>query len=768
MRLASAAAPALILMAWLFPPAEPDEVRAEAPQQTAAPHLFDPRVARLSAHAPERGARELLDAEQYGAAANLLEAALSVNSDRDAIGRQRYLLAEAQVALGRDEAAEVTLRLLAASQHPLADDAHLSLAELLHERAPDQAIALLAPYQEGYAFSRRARLLTAMAHKAAGHKDEAMAGLRALLASTPNNNAGAFAAIPLAELLAAEDSVEAKREAYALFQRVESRSPLSRHGREAAQRMAQLLTEFPLNVRKRLINETPEDTFIRGEALIRSHAYAEARDLFEQLAKDLKGDRVMRCKAELQQGRALIKKRDRKEGAALLAQLVERCDDKDLKAWAHYYAGQAELRLNHPSEALAHYDALAANMPDHRLADDGLFRGAIAAADADDREGMERRLRKLVEEHPDGDMHREALFTLAWDARKRGAHEDALLFFDLLAQRSDRGQPEGMHGRAAYWRARTLEDLQQKDEAIDGYEAVVRAYPLSYHAQQALAQLHRLSPERCKTLQAFLKPEDEQPLLFAYTEIMHDPAFDSAVSLLQVGNVPQAAQVLDHLGLLKRGASADDLWLVAALYDAAGALPEASAIARGRLGDFLTAPPKGVDLRKWRIAYPKAFAPLVEQAAKEASVPAAYVRAVAREESAFDPEAVSSAHAYGLIQLMRPTARQYAQQLKLPSTPAALMQPETNLRIGSHFIRFLWKRYADNPAVVPSAYNAGHGSVDRWLRAAPNKPLDAWIESIPFGETRRYTRRVLQSYGTYHFLDTGTFPPLSPDLPSRS
>jgi soluble lytic murein transglycosylase len=146
-------------------------------------------------------------------------------------------------------------------------------------------------------------------------------------------------------------------------------------------------------------------------------------------------------------------------------------------------------------------------------------------------------------------------------------------------------------------------------------------------------------------------------------------------------------------------------------------------------------------------------------------VPAAFVRAVAREESSFDATAVSKANAYGLIQLIRPTARAYGKPLGLKTDPDSLKQPEINLRIGTSFMRDLFDHYKDNPALVPSAYNAGPGATDRWLRERPNQALDEWIESIPYTETRRYTRRVLQSYGVYAWLDEGRMPTLTQRLP---
>jgi soluble lytic murein transglycosylase len=219
------------------------------------------------------------------------------------------------------------------------------------------------------------------------------------------------------------------------------------------------------------------------------------------------------------------------------------------------------------------------------------------------------------------------------------------------------------------------------------------------------------------------------------------------------------------MGAFGKNADRDMLWLVAAMFDRAGAYVESTNLARRRLRSFTTRAPKGEARAMWRIAYPRAFYPLIETVGKQFGISASFIRAVAREESGFEPTAVSPAHAYGLIQLIAPTARRHARELGLPSDPASLKLPEINLPIGTNFIRYLWRRYASNPAIVPAAYNAGQGAADRWLKERPDQNLDAWIESIPYPETRRYTRRVLQTYGVYAWLDTGAFPALPARLP---
>ncbi|MCZ7681482.1 MAG: lytic transglycosylase domain-containing protein [Sandaracinaceae bacterium] len=189
-------------------------------------------------------------------------------------------------------------------------------------------------------------------------------------------------------------------------------------------------------------------------------------------------------------------------------------------------------------------------------------------------------------------------------------------------------------------------------------------------------------------------------------------------------------------------------------------------LARRHLAAFLEQPPAGEHYARWRIAYPQAYAPLIEEAAEARALPPELVRAIAREESSFRADAVSVAHAYGLTQLIVPTARRFGRSAGVPISAQTLTDPRVNVTVGAEFMAWLWGRYESNPAVLPSAYNAGQGATDRWLRERPRQRLDEWIEDIPYDETRRYSRRVLQSWGIYAWLDRGELPELRASLPA--
>ena len=140
------------------------------------------------------------------------------------------------------------------------------------------------------------------------------------------------------------------------------------------------------------------------------------------------------------------------------------------------------------------------------------------------------------------------------------------------------------------------------------------------------------------------------------------------------------------------------------------------------------------------------------------TVPESFLLAVARQESAFDPEARSPANARGLMQLMQPTAEHVARRIGLPPPSASdLYDSALNIQLGGHHLAALMERYDNRRPLVAAAYNAGEHRVDRWIRDASGTDMDVWIETIPFRETRDYVKNVLAFALVYaHRLGTPT------------
>lgn len=736
------------------PPAPPPE------------RVFDPEVVRRPTEGPLAVARTAMDEERWADARAAATAALPA-ADPALAGRLRWLAAAAADRAGDPTGAAEILAALAASEHALARWAALRRAELAEAEDPATALAVARPLTDAWAGRTRARRIEARSLARTGATEEAIPKLRALLEETPDDVGGASAAIPLARILGAREDAASREEAIALYRRVATRAPRAQVGQEAEALAAELLSTLPAARRRALASVPYEDQYVRAEALYRVMSHQAAEEAFAALARETT-DPDRRCQARLMQGRAMMRRRARDAAATHMTRVAAECRQPDVLAAARYNAARAHQQRGRRADAIAQFELLERESPGSNLADDALFRAALAARDAGDTDGMLERLLVLPERYPDGDMKGEARFLAAMHYLRAGNAERARQILELSMGEGPGEDAEDIRGRTPYWRARALSLLDREAEAVAAYEEITQRWPLSYYAQQSIARLRELEPERADAAREGLRETAEPvPLRFPWRAEMDTEGFAAALELLRVGEIELAEIELDHLAAERGGADPDLSWLTAALLDRAGALPKSSLLVRRRLQSFHGIPPIGRGRQLWRIAYPRAFSPEIETAAAAQSVPPAFVRAVAREESAFDPRAVSVAHAYGLIQLIRPTARRFAEALDLPHDPASLKQPEINLAIGSHYISFLWQRYPDNPAVVPSAYNAGHGAVDRWVRQRPDQAFDLWVEEIPYDETRRYTRRVLQSYGIYSWLDHGQLPALPATLPER-
>jgi len=128
------------------------------------------------------------------------------------------------------------------------------------------------------------------------------------------------------------------------------------------------------------------------------------------------------------------------------------------------------------------------------------------------------------------------------------------------------------------------------------------------------------------------------------------------------------------------------------------------------------------------------------------------VASVMREESRYRRDAVSVTGAVGLLQLMPDTAARLAPEVGLTGfAPSSLVDPAVNLRIGAHYLDALVRRFDGRLSAAVASYNAGPEAVSQWL-AGPSRSDEEWVESIPYGETRGYVKRVLRSLHVYGVL----------------
>ena len=144
------------------------------------------------------------------------------------------------------------------------------------------------------------------------------------------------------------------------------------------------------------------------------------------------------------------------------------------------------------------------------------------------------------------------------------------------------------------------------------------------------------------------------------------------------------------------------------------------------------------------LRFPLAYGVEIAESAQGNQIDTSWILAIARQESAFTPDARSPAGAMGLMQLMPRTAKETAKRAKVRYKGShQLTEPELNLKLGSYYLASLSRRYAGHRVLASAAYNAGPGRVNSWLEQRQDLPIDIWIETIPFDETRNYVQNIL-------------------------
>ncbi|MFO0677235.1 MAG: transglycosylase SLT domain-containing protein [Polyangiaceae bacterium] len=456
------------------------------------------------------------------------------------------------------------------------------------------------------------------------------------------------------------------------------------------------------------------------------------------------------CKAAIVRAEALAKTKA-PTAADAWGDAIGLCATYDGMAKALFAGAKASLHAKRTDEARDRFAKVEELLPKHRFADDARLHGALLALDAGNEERFTSMLMTLPDSYPEGDMRMEGLFRVALLRFARGDFAAAKVPLDRILELDPDDRHWATAGRAAYFRAKVSERLGDRADADVRYARIVETYPLTYYMTQAYTALAASDPARAKdTLAKAIERDAATPA--PTVAPVPEGGVEVVVGLLEVGEPESARREVAATGVLDEGRDPATAWEVGRMFDEANAPEIGFAIARSQQRAYLPHYPVGGWRAGWEAAFPRAFGELVvaESAAKGLSP--ALTWAIMREESSFVADVRSHANAFGLMQLIVPTAALTARGTGLPSDEAALKRPEVNVALGTRLLASLRATYAHNPSLAIAAYNGGAGAVNRWVTARPNAEFDVWVEQIPYEETRGYLKRVLATEATYAFL----------------
>jgi soluble lytic murein transglycosylase len=189
-------------------------------------------------------------------------------------------------------------------------------------------------------------------------------------------------------------------------------------------------------------------------------------------------------------------------------------------------------------------------------------------------------------------------------------------------------------------------------------------------------------------------------------------------------------------------------------YQSYGETYRAMRVLKRALPYAASAPIKSIPLPYWRILFPEVYWDTIRTESAKYNLDPYLVASLIRQESEFNPGAISKANAYGLMQLLPSVGRQMAREAGMGSIDARqLLDPVMNIRLGTRYLRQTLDKFGGVPEYALAAYNAGDNRVTDWEAAGPYHGIDEFVESIPFTETRDYVQSILRNQDIYKAID---------------
>lgn len=497
---------------------------------------------------------------------------------------------------------------------------------------------------------------------------------------------------------------------------------------------------------------TDDERFERGRRLFSASRYTDAIAEFSVLSR--KKDGPYRDRSVIKQAVALMRlKRYEKAEKTLTDYLNGKGAKKELDALyllanIGFRQGNEEILLNAEKKIARKYP----RSPEYgRVL---LFTGKFY--ESKDPEKAVSFYTRVLDEFKDGPLSTvalDALWDMGWMAYRAGKYEDALARFSSYGQYECRDA-----SKFIYWSGRSAENLGKAKEAADFYGRLCNGFNDNYYCRMAEERLNVLaSTGAVEAPEAALLPSADTagPSIYNQTElyatempavllkVFADDHYLAAKELLIMGLGGRAAKEVDFI-TKKYSSEPKEIFELAQMFLKSGDYYNALRVYSLYLsGDRARECGKPSDVLA--LSFPLQVVDLVKETDPAVSDPY-LVAAVMREESNFNPKAVSITGALGLMQIMPSTGRTLARELGEEDFDSKeLFDPKTNIRYGSRYLDELSKMFDNNAILAIASYNAGPDAAARWKDAFRVAP-DEFIESIPYPETRLYTKKVLKSY----------------------
>ncbi len=544
-------------------------------------------------------------------------------------------------------------------------------------------------------------------------------------------------------------------QAIAFYRKIYFYAPVSAASKEAETKLTALGQSLaPL---------TAEEIKSRADSFYEAKNYADAANAYTTLLTSFQNANVPQINLRREIAFANLRK---SSDAQLAFNLIPQSANE--KEQGYYELARAFARAKQWSQAKQIIDDLRQKFPSGKWTPKALVDVGTLAGDAKNSADESYLLKSAVLSYPNSIEVAQAQFELAWNAHTNSNFaESSQMLTEHLARYVDKDSTN--RGKAGYWAARDSERAGKINEACAIYDGELYRYAANWYGYLALQRLTTLRGQgKCQSPPQFpadsivpkavanlktvtIAPETAAAKEFARAENADELGtiglFDWAIEELQTAKKTASESPKINLALAKLYRQRGDN--VGALLSLAKSYP-----------DYSQMFPEELSKEEWDIFYPLTNWQDIKIWSKSRSLDPFQIAGFIRQESVFNPRAKSGANAYGLMQLLIPTARSLARKYSASITDIygeTLFQPALNIELGTAYIRDQFDKFG-RVEFVAVAYNAGPGRVPQWQATLPPE-MDEFVEAIPFRETRGYVQGIIRNSAQYRRLydDNGKF-----------
>lgn len=342
--------------------------------------------------------------------------------------------------------------------------------------------------------------------------------------------------------------------------------------------------------------------------------------------------------------------------------------------------------------------------------------------------------RSCYEQFPQGEWASYCHWKVAWSAWLERRPEAR----SLLEEHLERFPASDKRAAALYFLGRDAERFSGRAAALPYYQKILQEFPNHFYSSLAAERIQAHDRPQPPITPLNFTPEELTLRRINRARLLNSAAlFEWATRELRF-SASQNGQ--PHLLALE----------LAQMAAARQAYAEAIRHIKGVFPTYLQIPLEALPQELWRLAFPVPYRSQLVRYAKTHRLDLYLLAGLIRQESEFDPRAVSRAGARGLMQVMPSTGRMLSRQLRLGTFRTALLfQPDYNLQLGSYYFRRLLDQHDGSLEAALASYNAGKTRTDEWLAWGSYQEPAEFIETIPITETRTYIQAVVRNAWMY-------------------